>query len=256
MDQEKIGRFIAERRKKLGLTQKQLAEPLNVTDKTVSKWETGVRLPDAAMLPELSSVLQTDINELLAGEAFLAGGPSPEEYAQKAQHNLVGLVGELDEMGKRGRSQAIGTAAGILLAGAALVYLLLFSLRAGRVMDLVDLPTLLYLLGLKFAILSITGWFHDYLNAWKACLPGRRPTGKGLGLSRRAIKYAGALTVSLGSLLALLGLFSLLNYADGPGIAGPSLTQVLPALLYTVIIKTAYTVLAFKLEREESGKGQ
>ena len=57
-------------------------------------------------------------------------------------------------------------------------------------------------------------------------------------------------------LLALLGLFSLLNYADGPGIAGPRLAQVLPALLYTVIIKIAYTVLAFKLEREESGKGQ
>ena len=164
MDQEKIGRFIAERRKKLGLTQKQLAEPLNVTDKTVSKWETGVRLPDAAMLPELSSVLQTDINELLAGEAFLAGGPSPEEYAQKAQHNLVGLVGELDEMGKRGRSQAIGTAAGILLAGAALVYLLLFSLRAGRVMDLVYLPTYYEANALILTQASAAGYSPKYFG--------------------------------------------------------------------------------------------
>ena len=256
MDQEKIGRFIAERRRKLGLTQKQLAEPLHVTDKTVSKWETGVRLPDAAMLPELSSVLKTDINELLAGEAFLTDGLSPEEYAQKAQHNLVDLVGELNEIDKRGRSRTIGTAAGVLLSAAALLYLFLFSLRTGRVTDLIDLPTLLYLLGLKLAILSITGWFHDYRNAWKMCLPGRRLSEKELGLAKQAVKYAGALTLSLGSLLALLGLFSLLNYTDGPGIAGPSLAQVLPALLYTAVLKTAYVILSFRLERGNFRKGE
>lgn len=250
MDQEKIGRFIAERRKRLGMTQKQLAGPLHVTDKTVSKWETGVRLPDAAMLPELSAVLKTDINELLAGEAFSEGGLSPEEYAQKAQQNLVGLVGELHERDKRGRSRAIGTAAGVLLAAAAVVYLFLFSLRMGRVMDLVDLPSLFYLLGLKFALLSLTGWLRDYGNAWKICLPGKGLSEKELGRARRAVKYAGALTLSLGGLLALLGLFSLLNYTEGTGIAGPSLAQVLPALVYAAVMKIVYIVLAFKLERE------
>ena len=71
MDQAKIGRFISDMRKKQGLTQKQLADQLNVTDKTVSKWENGYRLPDASLLLELGSALEVDINELLAGEEFL-----------------------------------------------------------------------------------------------------------------------------------------------------------------------------------------
>lgn len=53
MDQVKVGKFISDMRKKQGMTQKQLAERLSVTDKTVSKWETGYRLPDASILPEM-----------------------------------------------------------------------------------------------------------------------------------------------------------------------------------------------------------
>lgn len=85
MDQIKIGKFIAERRRKEGLTQKQLAGLLHLTDKTVSKWETGCRLPDASLLPALRSILKADINELLAGEEFLSQAVSTEEYAEKAE---------------------------------------------------------------------------------------------------------------------------------------------------------------------------
>ena len=66
MDQIKIGKFIAGMRKKQGLSQKQLAERIDVTDKTISKWETGTRLPDASILLKLSSELQINVNELLA----------------------------------------------------------------------------------------------------------------------------------------------------------------------------------------------
>ena len=90
MDQAKIGKFISDRRKKQGLTQKQLADQLNVTDKTVSKWENGYRLPDASLLLELASALEVDINELLAGEEFLPKELPPEEYAKKTESNIVG----------------------------------------------------------------------------------------------------------------------------------------------------------------------
>ena len=195
MDQTKIGKFISVMRKKQGVTQKQLAEQLNVTDKTISKWETGYRLPDASILSKLSSVLKVDINELLAGEKFSSQEFSHEEYAKQSERNIVGLVSELNEIDKRSRSRSIGTIAGISLTGLALLFLFADSLRVGKVIDIIDLPTLIYLLGLKFAILAISGWFHDYLNAWKMCLPGKCLSEKEMELAKQALHYAGSRTI-------------------------------------------------------------
>ncbi len=68
MNQVKIGKFIAECRKKEKLTQMQLAEKLNVTDRAVSKWETGKGMPDTSIMLELCSLLKISVNELLKGE--------------------------------------------------------------------------------------------------------------------------------------------------------------------------------------------
>ena len=67
MDQIKIGRFIAECRKKQNLTQMQLAEKLNITDRAVSKWETGRSLPDSSIMIELCEILGITINDLFCG---------------------------------------------------------------------------------------------------------------------------------------------------------------------------------------------
>ena len=249
IDQAKIGKFISEMRKKQGKTQKQLADQLNVTDKTISKWETGYRLPDASILLELSSALEVDINELLAGEEFLPKELSPEEYGKKAEHNIVGLVSELNEIDKRSRSRIIGTIVGTSLTGVALLLLFSTSLQTGRFIDIIDLPTLVYLLGLKFAVLSISGWFHDYLNAWKVCFPGKHLSENGLESAMQAISYASALTLTLGCLFTLLGLFSLLNYMDNSNLVCQSLAQIILALLYTAIIKTIYIILTFRIKR-------
>ena len=68
MNQIKIGRFIAERRKKANLTQMQLADKLGITDKAVSKWERGVAMPDTSIMLELCELLDISVNELLSGE--------------------------------------------------------------------------------------------------------------------------------------------------------------------------------------------
>ena len=68
MDQMKIGKFIAERRKSVNLTQMQLAEKLNITDRAVSKWETGLAMPDTSIMLELCEILQITADELLNGE--------------------------------------------------------------------------------------------------------------------------------------------------------------------------------------------
>ena len=86
MDQIKIGSFIAERRKSAGLTQMQLAEKLNVTDRAVSKWETGRSMPDSSVMPLLCNVLKISINDLFCGEVV-----SMENYNKELENNLMEL---------------------------------------------------------------------------------------------------------------------------------------------------------------------
>lgn len=86
MDQVKIGKFIAFLRKQHGLTQEALGEKLGVTNKTVSRWETGNYMPDIEMLQLLSREFDVSINELLAGE-FL----SDEEFRKKADENVIAV---------------------------------------------------------------------------------------------------------------------------------------------------------------------
>ncbi|MBD5475525.1 MAG: helix-turn-helix transcriptional regulator [Lachnospiraceae bacterium] len=86
MNQEKIGKFIADCRKEKGFTQLQLAEKLNITNRAVSKWETGKSCPDVSLMLELCSVLGITVNELLSGERILM-----EDYQKKAEENLVEL---------------------------------------------------------------------------------------------------------------------------------------------------------------------
>jgi transcriptional regulator with XRE-family HTH domain/DNA-directed RNA polymerase subunit RPC12/RpoP len=84
MDQEKIGKFIATCRKEQGLTQAVLAEKLNITDRAVSKWETGRSLPDAAIMPELCDILNININDLFSGERI-----GMDQYQEMAEQHLL-----------------------------------------------------------------------------------------------------------------------------------------------------------------------
>ena len=86
MNQIDIGRFIAECRKERQLTQAQLAEKLNITDRAVSKWETGKSMPDASIMLELCNILGITVNELLSGERI-----KMEDYSKKVDENLVEL---------------------------------------------------------------------------------------------------------------------------------------------------------------------
>ena len=70
MDQVKVGRFIAECRKNKNMTQAELAEKLNITDRAISKWETGKGMPDSSIMLEPCGKLDISVNELLSGEVI------------------------------------------------------------------------------------------------------------------------------------------------------------------------------------------
>ena len=93
MDQKKIGGFIAARRKETGLTQSQLAEMLGITDKAVSKWETGKSMPDLSLFCPLCDLLHITLNELLAGE-FISDENLKEKSNQLLLEVVTSLLGE------------------------------------------------------------------------------------------------------------------------------------------------------------------
>lgn len=92
MDQIKIGKFIAQCRKDQGMTQAVLAEKLGISDRAVSKWETGKSLPDSGIMLELCGLLQINVNELLSGEKIMEAF-----YNKHAEENLVALRKEIEE---------------------------------------------------------------------------------------------------------------------------------------------------------------
>ena len=87
MDQVKIGKFISDSRKKIGLTQMQLAEKLNITDRAISKWENGKSMPDSSIMLELCDVLKISVNDLLNGEIV-----KMDNYKEKSEQNLLEMV--------------------------------------------------------------------------------------------------------------------------------------------------------------------
>ena len=96
MDQVQIGKFIAQRRRDVGLTQMQLAEKLDITDRAVSKWETGRSLPDSAIMLELCDVLKFTVNDLLCGEVV-----TMENYNKELENNLLEMVKEKEQADRR-----------------------------------------------------------------------------------------------------------------------------------------------------------
>lgn len=93
MNENKTGAFISSLRKEKELTQAQLAEKLNVTDKAVSRWETGKGLPDSSLLVPLSDIFGITVNELLLGEKI-----SEETFVQKSEDNLLDAVQETEKV--------------------------------------------------------------------------------------------------------------------------------------------------------------
>ena len=96
MNQIKIGKFISETRKSKNLTQRQLAELLSISDKTVSKWECGKGLPEVSLMLPLCNILNITVNDLLSGERV-----SVLDYQNKAEENMMDLMKENEENKKR-----------------------------------------------------------------------------------------------------------------------------------------------------------
>lgn len=139
MDQARIGAFIATLRKEKSMTQKEMAQRLGVSDKTVSKWETGRGMPDISIIPSLCKTLEVSVNELLSGDRL-----DVSSYQEKAEENIQAL------MQRRSYKKMV-----IHIAVSAIPFLisfLCFPLAAGKV-----LPPIMIPISLFWSILLIVG---------------------------------------------------------------------------------------------------
>lgn len=115
MDVIKTGKFIAEARKNKKMTQAELGEYLNVTDKAVSKWECGKCLPDSSLFEEIGKVLDVSMNELLKGEHI--------EYESEEVESNKNIVILLDEIQKLKRNESlVGALCALLISFITVIY--------------------------------------------------------------------------------------------------------------------------------------
>ena len=148
MDQQKTGQFIAQMRKEQGLTQRELAEKLMISDKTVSKWECGNGLPEVSLMLPLCEILEINVNELLSGKRLQSS-----EYQRNAEDNLMKLINE-KEHAKRSLWLGIIALVPAFLAGITLIMIAgYFDLEVWQRVVLIVIAVLTIAAGLTVAVI-------------------------------------------------------------------------------------------------------
>ena len=172
MDQVKIGKFIADCRKKTNLTQMQLAEKLNITDRAISKWETGKSLPDSSIMLELCDILGISVNDLLCGEIVTMAN-----YNKELENNLLEIIKQKEQADKRLLSIEVFIGITAIIVLFALIFVAAFiQMETWLRVSLIAFGFILFLAGCFYAlrIEQVAGYYecehckHRYVPTYKA----------------------------------------------------------------------------------------
>lgn len=142
MDQEKIGKFIAARRKEQGLTQKDLADKLGITFQAVSKWENGRGMPEISVLAPLAEILGVSVNEILSGELI-----DKEEVVKKTDENIINTLNSSVKRVRKTRRVFFGIVGGIV--GIVIFFVFVFATDINRMRN--DQPVFFSTWGIDYA---------------------------------------------------------------------------------------------------------
>lgn len=217
MDQLKIGSFIQQNRKAKNLTQKDLAEIIGVSDKTISKWENGNGMPDVSSIMPLCEALDITVNELLSGETI-----SPEEYSGKADHTIIHLLTEQTNSKRTGIIQII---IGIFLFILGVVFM--FQLPGLSFAWYFDLPTFIILIILCLACSLLSGARNVYSiiqTMRKTCIP-------------------------IGVLESIVPLVFILGRIDNFELLGSKLAVSILSILYALLLYIIFLIIEKRLRK-------
>ena len=221
MKENRMGSFIQLSRKEKGMTQKELAEQIGVSDKTISKWENGNSVPDTEILSSLCQSLDISVNELLSGEKLPV-----ESYPQRAEENMMNLLKENEDNRKNSTIQLI---VGIVLGILTLILLLGITGGVGlhALVWFIDLPSLLGVLLICAAVVlcsGVRGKKEVFCVVQKAVIPA-------------------------GIFMALTAGVVLLSSLDDVTYIGPNLAVAILSMTYAVLIYLILIPVNKRLER-------
>lgn len=215
-----IGEFIHEIRKDKGFTQKELAEQVGISDKTISKWENGNSLPDTSMLLPLCRSLDITVNELLSCEKI-----SPENYPVKAEENIMNLIKENESTKK---SNIFSKAVGFITICIALVLTqILYAGISFPLQNYFDLQSIIFITLLELGIILISG---------------ARTKEKVLHAISKTI-------IPVGVMISLICAICMLSQLDDPSVIGVQLSVILIAILYSVAMKIVVEIILLSREQ-------
>lgn len=213
MDQDKIGSFIQVLRKNKGLTQKELSQMLDISDKTVSKWETGHGLPDTYLLSKLCQILEVSVSELLSGEKL-----SPEIYSERTENTIVTL---LEEKEKIKRNQWIQMMTGVCLLVFAIYFAIMSNGLSTNAEWYLNIPTLAALL-----LISVScGLVASFRNK---------------GMFVYALQHV---VLPVGAMIGMYQLMNALIFYDSTPALIISLVNCIQPILYALIFYVGLTLI-------------
>lgn len=199
------GQFISRVRMEKGMTQKELAQKVGVTDKAVSKWETGRGMPDISSLDALCNALDVSVNELLSGEVL-----PPEFYEKKAEENMKTLIKENEKNTKGNWIQMI---LGEVLVIVAFVFLAT-CIGIKMLGNYFDLPSLLYLVLISAGVVLLS-----------------RPAGK-----REIFAALQKAVIPAGALASVISLIQIFLYVEDMEVIFANFAVALLPLAYGIFL--------------------
>ncbi len=244
MDQIKIGEFIAQKRKEQELTQMQFAELVGVSNKTVSKWETGARLPDVAILPEVCIVLKITVNELLAGEEM--SEYSETEYMKKTEDNVIGLMQEVNEIKETKRGGFLGILCSIPVMLCAVALTVAHWIGADNLIYFFNVPVIFYMAGFFVFILGVTGAFPKYIAGYGCLFTSKRHSEKEMDKIICTLEYVRKLTWIIGFFVVMINVMAISIHYQHLEVTGPFWAGVVVSPLYTLIIEFIHSYILYK----------
>ena len=245
LNQEKTGRFMAEMRRQQNLTQRQLAEQVGVSDKTVSKWETGRSMPDNAILLDVCLLLNISVNELLSGEKF-----TEENYVDKAEETMIELVKETEYHKRKGNWTIFGTIFSFLMLVLACTFVILSTAGVKSLSWFIDLPSIIIPLGITFFVLIASESLWDFGQAFVIVYGKRNHNHEQIKDAWCAMKSVLATIPIAGVFTFLVGIVAIIGHLTNPELLGPHLAVAILSLFYCSIIEILLIPTAVRLHKK------
>jgi transcriptional regulator with XRE-family HTH domain/disulfide bond formation protein DsbB len=233
MNQEVIGSFIAQVRKEKNLTQKELADRIGISDKTVSKWETGNGVPDVSLLQPLCKELSINLNELLSGQRL-----SEESYNGKAEENMMNLAKDAQE-GRNSRKKVgiIGVICGVLVFLFFIEFSIICAAGLGGIWSYIDFPSLIIVTGVLLGIELMGGRLRSIFKALGTSVKGGTTLDEETRrVYLRDLKFAIRATILSTVFAVCIGATNMCLNMDDWRSVGPSFAVLLVGIFYGLIL--------------------